>query len=559
MAYPERILSPLVLITFFFSLMSGTGIIAIDFDFPETVQFFAGRPTSERGNDVEPPPLALAGTTYPRRQKLRGKLRIVISQPIMLSLVEIRFHGQTELTWRDPLKSEHSLLAERMSARKTLRKSKSTLLEDAMLPAGVTELGFEITVPGHLCPTYKSKYLNVIYLITAKIVPASSKLGKKPLQAEREVRIEKTLMPHDVATGQISGYIVPRLTMSGFARRPGMEIHWGFRVPRWVCLEKEWVDFEGVFSISYGSSSASAAINIAKIQVDVVQQSFYHYELRSMSTVIVSHHNECLLPISCYSYLSTYFSEDTQDLQKYEGSVAAFGERLTKRHLLSSHNEPSTYLFPPLDTLITFSFPIPKSQQYPEEAQHRIKSVPFTIPKKPEVLPSTLAWVIDDPHYYSPATIVSKGSFSYSLDSPFLEIRHYIRLIIHLRTPNCHGEDIKPICIGLPVHITPYITATITTDHDELPTYNNITRHSERLPDYAAAIIEEEENVRRTRIDQLSRRSLPNGEVDISDLYRPSRRRSDNPALAEVVRRKHQHTEHVLIQERRIEDFWIKP
>ena len=122
--------------------MNGSGIIAVDLSFPDTVQFFAGRPSKK--NDLPLTPLSFPTVTYPRRQKLRGKLRIVMSQAIKLNQVEIRFNGHTELAWRDPLKSEHSFLAERMNERKTLRKSKSTLLEEATLPAGVTELGIKL-------------------------------------------------------------------------------------------------------------------------------------------------------------------------------------------------------------------------------------------------------------------------------------------------------------------------------------------------------------------------------------------------------------------------------
>ena len=115
------------------------GIIAIDLIFPDSVQFFAARPSSRRtkGDSL----LTLSKATNPRRQKLRGKLRIVASHPTKVNHIEIKFVGQTELTWRDPLKSQHSILAERMNAHKTFRKSKSILLQDATLPSGATELG----------------------------------------------------------------------------------------------------------------------------------------------------------------------------------------------------------------------------------------------------------------------------------------------------------------------------------------------------------------------------------------------------------------------------------
>lgn len=108
------------------------GLIAIDLIFPDTVHFFGPRPNQQKYS------------TYPKRQKIRGKVRLVASRPIKLHRVEIRLKSHTYLNWRDPLKSQHAILAEKMNAWKTLRKCKSILLEDATLPAGVTELGMAI-------------------------------------------------------------------------------------------------------------------------------------------------------------------------------------------------------------------------------------------------------------------------------------------------------------------------------------------------------------------------------------------------------------------------------
>lgn len=105
------------------------GLIASELLFPDVVYFFGPRPNQQKYS------------TYPKRQKVRGKLRLVASRPIKLNRVELRLRGSTELNWRDPVKPQHSILAERMHAWRTLRKSKNVLLENATLPAGVTELG----------------------------------------------------------------------------------------------------------------------------------------------------------------------------------------------------------------------------------------------------------------------------------------------------------------------------------------------------------------------------------------------------------------------------------
>lgn len=170
-----------------------------------------------------------------------------------------------------------------------------------------------------------------------------------------------------------------------------------------------------------------------------------------------------------------------------------FIKRNSKRHLVISNNTPSTYLHPPLDTPISFSFPLQQQQQ---ELNNTLPSITTT----PQ--PGQLRRVVSVPTYlsgmgYQPTskrkaispngkvTLLSHGSLTYSLDSPFLEIRHFIRLIIHVA-----GES-TPICIGLPFQITPFLNLREdqqNNDDDGLPTYQSIYRDEERLPDYVASL-----------------------------------------------------------------------
>ncbi|KAI9255665.1 hypothetical protein BDA99DRAFT_539812 [Phascolomyces articulosus] len=622
-------------------------IIALDLFFPESVQFYAARPSSRQTKDDSL--LTLSKASHPRRQKLRGKLRIVASHPTKVNHIEIKFLGQTELTWRDPLKSYHSILAERMNAHKTFRKSKSILLQDATLPSGVTELGFEITIPGHLYPTFKSKFVDIRYVVIAKIIPSNSKLHKKPFRAEKEIILEKTLMPQDVASGQVTGYICPRIPMRGSAQRDDYHFLWEFMVPKWVSLDQGFLEFDGVIrllqkennpadddSVSSSSTSSSTSpsyriTGISKIEVDVVQQSFYHYEI----------------------------SEENPAMVLLTESPMAFSDRLTKRHLTMTNKEPSTYLHPPLETAIAFSFPISQKKNHlvttPSDTtnitsssssssftkdtnttSHRVKSLPYTrnrhyANKEPQ---RSSTCIIDTAQFYAPSTTISKDTFSFSLDSPFLEIRHYIRLIIHPaiastninNNPYYNKYDIKkksnnntnqqntiaPICIGLPIHVTQNVSVT-ETEEDALPSYQSITRGTEELPDYDASVLQEELETESDGWDHQRRPSVatmrssissstttsrrphhqhyPSDEIDLVDLY--SRRNNSRqqtsstsseetgpitPALGQdpfdniwpnnpnhssryshyrpSSRVNHQQ-QHVLIQERRLEDFCL--
>lgn len=237
-----------------------------------------------------------------------------------------------------------------------------------------------------------------------------------------------------------------------------------------------------------------------------------------------------------------------------------------------SHNEPSTYLFPPLDTNIAFSFPINNKKHSRTDSSStpcRIKSVPFaptrfTLPDD-DILPTSCSWVLDNAQYYSPATIISKGDLSYSLDSPFLEIRHFIRLVIHPLT-NDTTSTIQPICIGLPIHVTRKLTPP-QASNDELPTYSSITRDVERLPDYVTTMMDTTPASYNTD-DEAALSPIPqevSDEVDISDLYNAQRSRQSthsseysNSTASSSNGKQNQH-ERILIQERRLEDFWIIP
>ncbi|KAL0096361.1 hypothetical protein J3Q64DRAFT_1707296 [Phycomyces blakesleeanus] len=381
-------------------------IIAVDLIVPDTVTFYGPR-TSSQGTH----------STHPKRQKVRGKLRLITSRPTKLSLVEIKFKGQAHLSWRDPLKSQHAFLVSRINASMTLRKTKSILLEDAILPAGVTDLGFEVAVPGYLCPTFESEYLRISYRLTARVLP-TGKFEKEWL-VHREMQLLKTLMPKDVSAGHVRGYVVPHQKMMG---ERALTVGWEFNVPGWVCLEgQQGVEFVGMIKTLVGPES----VEISRIEVDVVQEEIYR--------------------------------QDSSDL-------------VSKRHLVRCAHPPSVYLHPPLDSLISFSFPLQ----------------PLGSPGQQN---RALAEASQPVSTCGHATTVTWGDFTYSLDSPFLEIRHYVRLVLYLATTD--GRVLPPVCIGLPIDVTREIRHQ-QLDTDALPSYQAITRDGERLPLYSCAIREDE-------------------------------------------------------------------
>ena len=177
---------------------------------------------------------------------------------------------------------------------------------------------------------------------------------------------------------------------------------------------------------------------------------------------------------------------------------------------------------------------------------------------------------------------------------------------------------IAPICIGLPIHITQNVSVTETED-DALPSYSSITRGAEELPDYDTSMLREEQEAESDgwdRHQQLQRRfstatticnsfssntrnrhrPCPSDEIDLVDLYNSSssqqeQQQTTSTSSEETVitvqqstdpfillygdnttstndnndnindnnynnnNRLKRHEQHVLIQERRLEDF----
>ncbi|KAG2174961.1 hypothetical protein INT43_006023 [Umbelopsis isabellina] len=494
-------------------------LIAVDLIIPPSVNFFGAKPQSSHA-------------THPRRQKIRGKLRVVCSKPIRLRQVEIKFKGQAKLNWRDPQKGPHSLTAEKLEAVKLLRKIRQPLLKDATLPTGVTELGFEIPISGWLCQTHKSDYLTINYTAIAKLTP-TGKFVSQPIRCERELMIHKTLVPKDVACGHVPGFVVPRIVMKG--ERSDV-LKWKFSVPKWACLNEE-LSFEGTFI------QGRNQCKISKIEVDVVQEEVYRSDTR---------------------YCPDQTGLDGTDYWMSDITSWFFpNHALPKRHLVSTHTNPSIYLHPPMDTPIPFTFPLkPVQVQVPSMPKlRRVQSAPLRttnfMSSSPPTTRST-AQAISSMGYSRVQTICCKGNLLESLDSAFLRVRQYIRVVVHVSQPD--GKS-YPICIGLPIAITRIIKDTPDETAEGLPTYQSLARDAERLPGYSMSQVEiEDENTddeqpstssrerssrrRRCRNDHIDIDELP---CEISDLAigRPRAARSKSK------------TGHIVAAERHMDDFLV--
>ncbi|KAG0188181.1 hypothetical protein DFQ28_005302 [Apophysomyces sp. BC1034] len=295
--------------------------------------------------------------------------------------------------------------------------------------------------------------MEIQYILSAKIYPGGK--FEKEVQVQKEVAIHKTLMPKDVSSGQVTGYVVPRRTMMGSRKD---YVGWEFKVPKWVCLEnKQGIVFDGLFR------SLGGTVRIEKIAVDVVQEELYHQE---------------------------------------GGELDA-----TKRQLTVCSNAPSTYLYPPLSTTIGFSFPLQNS--------------------------------IEGHH----------GNLTYSLESPFLAIRHFIRLLIHMTDTH------TPICVGLPIEISQELMSFFP-ESDGLPTYQSIARDGERLPDYTRIMMDEEE----MEEEEEEVVEEEDEEVDVTDRSPPPQQQQEQQEQQEQRqprRRRKRQDETMVILERTLDDFGL--
>ena len=147
-----------------------------------------------------------------------------------------------------------------------------------------------------------------------------------------------------------------------------------------------------------------------------------------------------------------------------------------KRHLVICLNTPSTYIQPPLQTLISFAFPLQIESVSPPSNRlqqlRRVHSVPTQLSDHAAAPATSLIEKVITPT--GEVTTISRGHLTYSLDSPFLQIQHFVRITIHI------PGGVPPICIGLPIPIT----QRLEFKEDSLPTYENSTRDGEELPDY---------------------------------------------------------------------------
>jgi hypothetical protein len=169
---------------------------------------------------------------------------------------------------------------------------------------------------------------------------------------------------------------------------------------------------------------------------------------------------------------------------------------LPKRHLVSSYINPSVYLHPPMDTPIPFTFPLKSVQdEIPTLPKlRRVQSAPLrTIDSSSVSTPSTrsTANAITSMGYSRVQTICCKGKLLESLDSAFLRVRQYIRVVVHVSQPD--GKS-YPICIGLPFAITKIIKDKPDETSEGLPTYQSLARDAERLPDYSVTQADQDDD-----------------------------------------------------------------
>lgn len=193
-------------------------------------------------------------------------------------------------------------------------------------------------------------------------------------------------------------------------------------------------------------------------------------------------------------------------------------------------------------------------------------------------------------------TYIKCDDLNYSIQSPFLVTRHYIRVIIYTRNkgeysssqsssssapPSFVHKKPTPICIGLPIQLTEYIQLS-TESSDTLPSYQSLIRDCERLPDYVTTIEEchqmdqnennhENDNDNDIHIAQ-EEQSLNTNEMENhgNNYHNPTLQLLDSiigtsHPMGYIMLNDRQFNHHpnkhegnIVVQERRLDDFWLE-
>jgi hypothetical protein len=238
---------------------------------------------------------------------------------------------------------------------------------------------------------------------------------------------------------------------------------------------------------------------------------------------------------------------------------------LPKRHLVSTYTSPSAYLHPPMDTCIPFTFPLSSRQNEPPPLNasmprlRRVQSAPMKTLAASTTSPNTIASIhatnpIANLGFSRIQTLCSKGSLYETMDTPFLRVRQYIRVILHITTD---GKS-YPICIGLPFAITKAVKVQPDETSEGLPTYQSLARDAERLPDYTIiAAADNDEDGAGSGPDQTARdrssrrRRRRNGPPDIDELA------CEIGNLAVGRQRSKSKSNQFVAAERRMDDFLV--
>ncbi|KAL1917019.1 uncharacterized protein VTP21DRAFT_5217 [Calcarisporiella thermophila] len=161
-----------------------------------------------------------------RRKKLRGKVRLVLSKPLRNASVTLSFKGLCQVFIGDS--AARSGLIEGNDGCQYLRRSKHWLLKDGSLPDGVTDLGFEVTVPGHLPPSFDHPDGKVSYSLTAKISMNHTTMSN-PLISVKDVSIVHHFLPRYCGVFHMKP---PKVCYYG--KRDEGEVGFEFNVSKWV-------------------------------------------------------------------------------------------------------------------------------------------------------------------------------------------------------------------------------------------------------------------------------------------------------------------------------------
>ncbi|KAL1916867.1 uncharacterized protein VTP21DRAFT_5064 [Calcarisporiella thermophila] len=175
-----------------------------------------------------PDNLVFEGEEIRRRRRLSGKIRVETAKPLQEVFVSLSFKGIC--TIRVPDVGGHFLLTDtsgKGEATQVLKQSRIFLMKEGLLAEGMTDLFFELSIPGDVPPSFSHPKGSVTYTLSAKLIHRG--FTSTTACAKKQLTIEHHFVPRHYGLDHTH---VPEVCYRGM--RAATRLTYEVCAPRWV-------------------------------------------------------------------------------------------------------------------------------------------------------------------------------------------------------------------------------------------------------------------------------------------------------------------------------------